>query len=71
MKQEIDQFIWPFQQHFRRSVEYETERALEGIGFHTKPRALLVGFAQDEAVRHQVCGLFAYEGGVRGAAIRG
>ena len=55
MKQEIDQFIWPFQQQFRRSVEYETERALEGIGFHTKPRALLVGFAQDEAVRHQVC----------------
>lgn len=54
MKQEIDQFIWPFQRRFSHSVEYETERALGRIGFQTKPRALLVGFAQDESARHQV-----------------
>ena len=51
----IDQFMWPFQPHFRHSVEHETREALASIGLHTEVRALLVGFASDNSCKHQVC----------------
>jgi hypothetical protein len=48
MRETLRYFMWAFQQHFRSSLQSETERLLETIGLDVKPRALLVGFAAAE-----------------------
>ena len=51
----IDQFMWGFQGHFRIVVAQGIERALATIGLPVKPRVVLVGFALDDGLAHQVC----------------
>ena len=53
----IDQFIWPYQWSFRTSVEYGVNVALDRIGMqvHRAAKVLLVGFANQEGQRHQIC----------------
>ena len=53
----IDQFMWPFQRHFRRRVEYEFQRVLSQIGFQASKRAkvLLIGLATEDDLRHEIC----------------
>ena len=55
MKNMIDQFMWGFQPYFRRAVERKTEAALSTIGLPVEVRAVLVGFARSDNVRHPVC----------------
>ena len=55
MKDIIDQFMWRFQQNFRRAVERELERALSDIGLVVKVQVLLVGFAITDDVKHPLC----------------
>ena len=51
----IDQFMWGFQGLFRIVVAQGIERALATIGLPVKPRVVLVGFALDDGLAHQVC----------------
>jgi hypothetical protein len=51
----IEQFIWGYQQHFRRSVEMATRSLLEAIGCGGEAEVYLIGFALSDAVRHPVC----------------
>jgi hypothetical protein len=55
MRRTIDQFIWPFQSYFRTSVEGLAEGALERVGTALAPKAFLIGFANSEHARHDVC----------------
>ena len=57
MKTEIDQFMWAFQPHFRRRVEYGIQDVLSHIGFQAsiKAKVLLIGFAAEEGLRHDIC----------------
>ena len=55
VKDTIDQFMWGFQQHFRRGVERGIEQALSEIKLPVKVRAILVGFALDDEAQHQLC----------------
>ncbi len=50
--------MWSFQQHFRTSVEYEIQHALDAIGVALDPRVVLIGYARDDrldSVRHAIC----------------
>ena len=51
----IDQFMWGFQRHFRGRVEMRITEALSRIGFPVNARVVLVGFAVDDNLRHQIC----------------
>jgi hypothetical protein len=52
----IDQFMWGYQKHFRLSVEFALERALETIGASAlRPRVSLVGFHQDASRPYPIC----------------
>ena len=57
MKQTIDQFMWGYQPHFRGRVRYEIQDILSEIGLQTNERVevLLVGFATESSLPHQVC----------------
>lgn len=55
MGNSIDQFMWAYQQHFRTRVEIRIRGALSQIGFSVDVRAVLVGFALDKNLRHQIC----------------
>ena len=57
MKTEIDQFMWAYQPHFRRRVEYEIQDVLSHIGLHTnnKTKVLLIGLATGDDLRHDIC----------------
>ena len=55
MKDTIDQYMWGYQQHFRRRVQWDIERALTIIGIPVNVRVILVGFALDSGLRHQIC----------------
>ena len=55
MNNTIDQFIWGFQPHFRLFVESGIKRALSAIGLPVEPRVMLVGFALDKSLHHQIC----------------
>lgn len=55
MKQVIDQFMWGFQQQFRRVFEMQTEDALSRIGLPVELRVVLIGFALSDDARHPVC----------------
>jgi len=55
MRQTLRYFMWGFQQHFRSSLQSETERLLETIGLDVKPRVLLVGFAASEEATWPIC----------------
>ena len=55
MKDTIDQFMWGFQQHFRIGVRRRIEQALSTIGLPTDVRVILVGFATDDGLLHQIC----------------
>ena len=51
----IDQFMWGFQQHFGARVGIRIREALSQIGFPVDVRVVLVGFALDDNLRHQIC----------------
>ena len=51
----IDQFMWSFQPHFRIRVELGFKKALTHIGLPVDVRVILVGFALDCSLRHQLC----------------
>ena len=53
----IDQFMWGFQSHFRMSVEYEIQSVLSKVGLRTdgKVKVILVGIANREGLRHEIC----------------
>ena len=55
MKKTIDQFMWGYQEHFRIGVELNIARALSEIGMNVDVRTLLVGFATEGDLKHQVC----------------
>lgn len=57
MSKVIDQFMWAFQDSFRVSIEYEIRKALSHIGLqtHDKAKALLIGFATKDDLRHDIC----------------
>ena len=55
MEYTIDQFMWGFQPHFRIRVELEVGKALSQIGLPVDVRVVLVGFALDGSLRHQIC----------------
>ena len=55
MDHTIDQFMWGFQPHFRIRVELGVGRALSQIGLPVDVRVVLVGFALDGSLRHQLC----------------
>ena len=50
-----DQFMWGYQQHFRLGAELRIEQALGDIGLPAEITAVLVGFAQDSSLPHQIC----------------
>ncbi len=49
--------MWGFQGHFRSGVEYETQEVLSHIGLRTndKVKVLLIGFATEDDLPHQIC----------------
>ncbi len=47
--------MWPYQAHFQILVEVGIKQALSAIGLPAEVRAVLVGFALDDGLRHQVC----------------
>lgn len=53
----IDQFMWGFQPHFRRSVEYDVQGVLSTIGLQAdgKIEVILVGIANRDGLRHEIC----------------
>ena len=51
----IDQFMWSFQPHFRIRVELGVKRTLSQIGLPVDVRVILVGYAQDRSLQHQIC----------------
>ena len=55
MDDTIDQFMWGFQPHFRIRVELGVGKALSQIGLSVDVRVVLVGFALDCSLRHQLC----------------
>ena len=58
MKDEIDQFMWGYQQHFRSEIQWATEQALTAVGVPLEVNDVtvaLVGIAQDQGLRHQIC----------------
>ena len=57
MSKVIDQFMWAFQHFFRMSIELEIRKALSHIGLqtHHKAKALLIGFATEDNLRHDIC----------------
>ena len=57
MTKTIDQFMWGFQPHFRRSVEYGIQETLSHIGLqtHDKAKVLLVGLAIKRGLPHAIC----------------
>ena len=55
MNDTIDQFMWGFQPHFRIRVELGVGKALSQIGLPVDVRVVLVGFALDCSLRHQLC----------------
>ena len=55
MDDTIDQFMWGFQPHFRIRVELGVGKALSQIGLPVDVRVVLVGFALDCSLRHQLC----------------
>ncbi|MCY4089525.1 MAG: hypothetical protein OXF62_01805 [Caldilineaceae bacterium] len=57
MTTQIDQFMWPFQHTFRRSVQSEIQDILSQVGLETRnsAKALLVGLAAKKDLRHAIC----------------
>ena len=55
MDNTIDQFMWGFQPHFRGRVEIRIRDVLSQIGLPVDVRVILVGFALDGSLRHQLC----------------
>ena len=53
----IKQFMWGFQHIFRRGIEFEVNRILSQIGLQTnnKIKVLLIGFATENNLAHQIC----------------
>jgi len=47
--------MWGFQPHFRSGLERDVEEALKTINFREHVRTLLIGLAEQESARHQVC----------------
>ena len=47
--------MWDFQPHFRIRVELRIEEALRRIGLPVDVRVILVGFALDGSLHHQIC----------------
>ena len=50
-----DQFMWGYQRHFRLGAELRIEQALGDIGLPAEITAVLVGFARDSSLPHQIC----------------
>ena len=51
----IDQFMWSFQPHFRIRVELGVKKTLSHIGLPVDVRVILVGYALDSSLQHQIC----------------
>lgn len=51
----ITQFMWGFQRHFRRSVEFALQRSLEEIGVSVEPTVFLIGILREGGSRHPLC----------------
>ena len=47
--------MWGFQPHFQGGVERDVRDALSEIGLSVEVRVVLVGFALDEGLYHQIC----------------
>ena len=51
----IHQFMWGYQRPFRIGARLWIERALDDIGFQAEITVVLIGFAQDPELPHQIC----------------
>lgn len=51
----ITEFMWGYQGHFRNSVQYEIDDALQQIGLDADPLVLLVGVSDIKSVEHPIC----------------
>ena len=47
--------MWAYQRTYRILVGLEIEHVLSRIGLPLKTRVLLIGFARDDGLRHQIC----------------
>src|SRR5215472_280508 len=50
----IDQFMWPYQRHFRIGVQHAAEAMLRSLGCPAEVEVYVVGFALADA-RHLIC----------------
>lgn len=56
MKDQIQLFMWGYQQHFAAGVGYLANRVLERLGVSTEPKVFLVGVRRPAATQgHPVC----------------
>ena len=55
MRETIQQFMWGYQPHFRYSLEAVARHALQSIGIHAAPEALLIGFLEEGEARWPIC----------------
>ena len=51
----LGQFMWGYQRHFRLGARMRIEQALAKIGLQAEVTVVLVGFARDSALAHQIC----------------
>src|SRR5271166_4261658 len=51
----ITLFMWGFQPHFRRSVEWELKGSLRKLGVHVEPMVVLIGLLKMDGSGHPVC----------------
>ncbi|MGH7761627.1 MAG: diadenylate cyclase [Candidatus Dormibacteraceae bacterium] len=51
----IDQFMWGYQRHFRMGVQHAAEAILKALGCPGEAEVYLVGLANSDAARHQIC----------------
>ncbi|MFH9655427.1 diadenylate cyclase [Streptomyces anulatus] len=54
-KRYIQQFMWGFQEHFRGSLNVESDSVLRSIGFRGNPKATLVGFEAAGEHEFSIC----------------
>ena len=53
----IHQFMWGFQPHFRRSVQYDIQRVFSQIGLESfsQTKVFLIGLATKDDLPHEIC----------------
>ncbi len=56
MGNEIELFMWGYQQHFQHSLQFEAERLFKKIDEKLDPKVFLIGLlTEDRSDRHEIC----------------